>query len=109
MEVSFTGKSVPTYRQELESLNSEWKNFRQYLRGKEKEEFDKLMEQAKKHVSSSQYEVRVDPMESMFISILLEHQIKLDRLKRRIEHERLDLGCLSRSEKGKDGSVVENR
>ncbi|MFW6040885.1 MAG: hypothetical protein ACOC85_03515 [Thermoplasmatota archaeon] len=103
------GKSVPTYRIELDNLIFEWKKFRRALRKEEREKFDKLIEQAKKHASTSQYEARIDPVESLFMSILLEHQIKLDRLERRINNERLDIGCLSQSKKGKDGSMVEDR
>ncbi len=84
------GKSVPTFRQELDKIISEWGKFRRALRGEEREEFDELMLRAKKHVSAAQYQANPDPMESVFISILLEHEMEIARLKRRLKDEGLD-------------------
>lgn len=103
------GKSVPTFRQELDELISEWKRFRRALRKEERERFDELMREAKKHASAGQYQVRSDPMETIFMSILLEHQMILDRLEGGLKDEGLDIGHLSRSEEGEDDSLVEDR
>jgi len=81
------GKSVPTFRKELEEIESEWKNFRKALRSDEKEMFDELFTKAKKHASAAQYQGNPDPMESIFFSIILEQQMEIDRLKRKIEDE----------------------
>ena len=102
------GKSVPTFRQELDSIISEWKKFRRALRKEEREKFDELMTEAKKHASAAQYQANVDPMESVFISILLEHQMMLDRLERRLEHEGVDIGRLSEPEEGEDDPLAED-
>ncbi len=102
------GKSVPTYRQELDRIISEWKKFRRGLRKEEREKFDELMREAKKHASAAQYQASSDPIESLFMSILLEHQKTLDRLERRLEDEGLDIGHLPRPEEGEDGHLAED-
>ncbi|MBS3782536.1 MAG: hypothetical protein KGY66_04680 [Candidatus Thermoplasmatota archaeon] len=81
------GKSVPTFRKELDRIESEWKKFRKALRSREKEMFDELFKKAKQHASAAQYQANPDPMESVFFSIILEQQMEIDRLKRKIEDE----------------------
>ncbi|MFP4000388.1 MAG: hypothetical protein ACLFSM_05255 [Thermoplasmata archaeon] len=81
------GKSVPTFRKELNRIESEWNKFREALRSDEKKMFDKLFKEAKQHASASQYQANPDPLESVFFSILLEQQMEIDRLKRKIEEE----------------------
>ncbi len=96
--MSFTGKSVPTFRQELRRIISEWSKFRKALRKEEREAFDEMMLSAKKHASAAQYQANPDPVESVFMSVLLEQQLELQRLKRRLNDEGLDTGCISGSE-----------
>ncbi len=102
------GKSVPTYREELDKIISEWSKFKRALRKEERKYFEELMLNAKKHGSAAQYQANPDPMESLFISILLEHQKTLARLERKVEDERMDIGYLSGPEKEKDGSLDED-
>jgi len=78
------GKSVPTFRKELKRIESEWKKFRKALRADEKEMFDELFNKAKQHASAAQYQANPDPIESIFFSIILEQQMEIDRLKRKI-------------------------
>ncbi len=92
------GKSVPTFRQELQRIISDWSKFRKALRKEEREAFDEIMLGAKKHAAAAQYQANPDPMESVFISMLLEQQLELRRLKRRMKDEGLDTGCISGSE-----------
>jgi len=96
---------VPTFRRELERIESEWKTYRKALRKEERDSFDELFIHAKKHASASQYQATPDPMESFFISVLLEQQKKIERLEKVIEDEGLDLGYLSGSEEKEDGDL----
>ncbi len=86
------GKSVPTFRDELKKIESEWKNYRRALRGKEKYIFDELFNKAKKHASASQAQAHIDPMESILFSMILEQQMEIDRLKRKIRDEDRSVG-----------------
>ncbi len=102
------GKSVPTYREELDKIISEWSKFKKALRKEERKYFMELMKNAKRHTSAAQYQANPDPMESLIISILLEHQKTLARLKRKLKDERMDIGYLSRLEKGEDDPLDED-
>jgi hypothetical protein len=75
------GRTVPTYRMILEHVIKKWDNFRRALRRDDREAFDKMMNKARMHSSASVYNIQVDPTESMFMSILLEQEKDLDKLK----------------------------
>ncbi len=79
------GRTVPTYRNILENIVSEWQEFRRALRKEDREVFDRLMEKARMHASAASYEARVDPTESMFISILLEQEKEIGELRKKVE------------------------
>jgi len=78
------GRTVPTYRNILENLVPEWQEFRRALRKEDREAFDRLMEKARMHASAASYEARVDPVESMFMSILLEQEKEIGELRKKI-------------------------
>lgn len=79
------GRTVQTYRNTLESLVLEWGDFRKALRKKDRESFDRLMEKARSHSSASGYALRLNPMESLFMSILLEQEKDIEDLRRMLE------------------------
>ncbi|UCE45890.1 MAG: hypothetical protein JSU93_03200 [Methanobacteriota archaeon] len=76
------GRTVPTYRLALERMVQQWNDFRRALRKGDREAFEALMKSARMHASASTYAVSVDPSESAFLSMLLEHEKELMRLRR---------------------------
>lgn len=64
-----------------------WKKYRKALRADERGIFDQLMEKCLKHASASGHAGRAVATEPMFMSILLEQQKEIERL--RIELRRL--------------------
>ena len=85
------GRTLPTYRQLLEVIISEWNVFKKALRKEDRKAFEALMAKARKHASAAGYNTRVNPMESFFMSIILEMEKELDDIKKRFErYERLD-------------------
>src|SRR5881396_2881441 len=96
MEASMTGvtmgRTVPTYRLHTESIINEWMDYRRALREKDREVFDELMFKARLHSSAGSYTAHLDPVATMFLSILLEMQKEVRDLKapRRKESERDD-------------------
>ncbi len=74
------GRTVPSFRVVLESIAAELAVFRRALRGEERGAFDTLMNMARKHASSSTVTPMLDPMDSMFLSILIEQQKELNKL-----------------------------
>ncbi len=75
------GRTVPSFRMYLEELIVELSVFRRALRGEDKAAFDSLMNKARKHASSSTVAPTLDPMDAVFLSILIELQKEIDSLK----------------------------
>jgi len=70
------GKTVPSYRQALESEIAKWKGFRKALRAKDAEAFDKMMNACRAFASAGSMATRPVLLEAMVMSILL-HQEKV--------------------------------
>ena len=84
------GRTIPTYRNILENLVNEWQGFRKALRKEDREAFDRLIEKARMHASAASYEARTDPVESMFMSILLEQEKEIGELRKKIEEMEME-------------------
>jgi hypothetical protein len=76
------GRTVLPCSQVLEREYSEWKKFRRALRKEDQEAFDRLFDRAKLHVRAGGCASAPWPLESILLSICLEHE-KLLR-----EHEK---------------------
>jgi hypothetical protein len=63
----------------------EWQGFRKALRKEDKAAFDRLMDRARMHASAASYDTRVDPVESLFMSILLEQEKEIDELRKKLK------------------------
>ncbi len=68
------GRTVLPFSQVLEREYSEWKKFRRALRREDQEAFDRLFERAKLHVQAAAYTSHPWPLESILLSICLEHE-----------------------------------
>jgi hypothetical protein len=79
------GRTVRSYRTVLEDMIGEWQGFRKALRKEDREAFDRLMDRARMHASAASYDTRVDPIESLFMSILLEQEKEIGELRKKLE------------------------
>ncbi len=79
------GRTVPTYRMHLEQVIRKWDNFRRALRREDRELFDVMVNKARMHSSASLFNVHLDPMESVFMSILLEQEREISELRRKLK------------------------
>jgi hypothetical protein len=75
------GRTVPTFRQTLESIIQGWGDYRRALPKEDREAFDELCNRARLHASASTYAAFSDPLEGVLLSILLEQEKELRRLK----------------------------
>ncbi len=75
------GRTVPSFRMQLEEIIVELSVFRRALRGEEKDAFDSLMNKARKHASSSTVAPTLGPMDAVFLSILIEQQMEIKSLR----------------------------
>ncbi|HLE55392.1 MAG: hypothetical protein A3K65_06450 [Euryarchaeota archaeon RBG_16_68_12] len=82
------GRTVPTYRLHTESILNDWMDYCRALREKDREVFDELMYKARLHASAGSYAAHLDPVATMFLSILLEMQKEIQDIKRGNEADR---------------------
>ena len=79
------GRTVASYRTVLESLINDWQGFRKALRKEDREAFDRLMDKARGLASAAGYDPRTDPMESVFMSILVGLEKEIEELRGKVE------------------------
>lgn len=75
------GRTVPSFRMLLEEITVELSVFRRALRGEDKVAFDSLMNKARNHASSCTVAPTLDPMDAVFLSILIEQQKEINSLR----------------------------
>lgn len=75
------GRTVPRFRMLLEGLIGELSDFRRALRGEDRVAFDSLMNKAREHASSCTVVPTLDPMNAIFLSILVEQEKEINSLK----------------------------
>ncbi len=80
------GRTVPSFRNLLEDIIRELSVFRRALRGEDKIAFDSLMNKAREHASSCTVAPVLEPMDSIFLSILVEQQKELNSLREAVAH-----------------------
>ena len=85
------GRTVPTYRNTAESMIESWKEFRRALPQEDRETFDRMVNRIRMHASASTYAIFNDPFEGAVLSMLLEQEKEIARLKKEAaSHEGVD-------------------
>jgi len=79
------GRTVPSYRQALETEIARWEGFRKALRGKELEAFDRMMNACRAYASAGGMATRPVLTEAMFMCILLSQQKEIMEIKESLE------------------------
>ena len=76
------GRSVPTYRMTLDGVFAGWNGFRRALRKEDQEVFDAIVTRARLHASAGSYQAATDPVETVFLAILIEQEKEIRRLRK---------------------------
>jgi hypothetical protein len=71
---STMGRTVLPYSQVWEAERQRWQKFRRALRKEDQAHLDRLFESARLHLQAGVYASNPWPLESMLLSMLLEHQ-----------------------------------
>ena len=74
------GRTVLPYSQVWEAERQRWQKFRRALRKEDQAHLDRLFESARLHLQAGVYASNPWPLESMLLSMLLEHQKVLSAL-----------------------------
>ncbi len=74
------GRTVMPFSFVLEKEQGRWKEFRKGLSKEDREAFDRLFDRAKFHTSAAVYMAHPWPLETILLSICLEHEKMLGDL-----------------------------
>jgi len=75
------GRTIPTFTNYLENELGSWSNFRRALTKEDREAFDQLFRYAKCHIAEASCATRPIPFDALVMTILLEQQKEIARLK----------------------------
>jgi len=78
------GRTVLPYSQVWEAERQRWLKFRRALRREDQVHLDRLFESVRLHLQAGVYASQPWPLESMLLSMLLEHQKALSALEERL-------------------------
>ena len=82
------GRTVLPYSHVLESERERWKPFRRALNKEDQEAFDRLFDRAKLHTSAAVYIAHPWPMETILLSICLEHGKMIEEILGRLKEKK---------------------
>ena len=78
------GRTIPSYRGQLEEIIAELNIYRRALRGDDRIVFDNIMNMARQHASSCTLLPLFDPVDCLLLSILLEQEKEIKLLKEHV-------------------------
>jgi hypothetical protein len=82
------GRSVPTFRMEVESRIGAWQELLRALRGSDRDAFLAVIASARRHEDAAGLMNPVDVAEGMLLSVILEQEKRIRRLERDAEGRR---------------------
>lgn len=77
------GRTVPTFREEIERAVARWEFFGRALRREDRIYLERIISKARHNAAASSYAAFINPVEGMMLSILLEQEKDIDGLKNR--------------------------
>jgi hypothetical protein len=81
------GRTVLPFSQVLEREYEEWKKFRRALRREDQEAFDRLFDRARLHTQAAADLSHPWPLESILLSICLEHEKLIAELAEKLKQQ----------------------
>jgi len=79
------GRTNPTFRDLLTSLEDDWQDYRRALRRPDQDRFDRLWEEARQHADAGGYLNHQNPMVVVLFSMLLAQQRRIEDLEAELE------------------------
>ena len=104
------GRTNPTYRDVVRSLEENWQQYRKALRRVDKPHFDRLFEHAREHADAAGYLNHHQPEITLLVSVVLEQEKRIqashDRL-RALERDIDTADSGTAADRGSDGQGSE--
>jgi hypothetical protein len=82
------GRTLLPFSHVLESEREKWKPFRKGLSKEDQQVFDRLFDRAKFHTHAGGYVAHSWPMETILLSICLEHRKRIEEILRKHKKKR---------------------
>lgn len=79
------GRTNPTYRDAVASLESEWGSMRRALRREYQDDFDHLFERTRGFADAAGHANATDPERALLLSMALAHEVELRQVRGRLE------------------------
>lgn len=79
------GRTNPTYRDQLGTIEEEWNPYRRVLRRQDKSHFDQLFVYARDHADAAGNLNPADPLAPVWMAIALEQERRIAELESRVE------------------------
>jgi len=81
------GRTVPTFRQMIETAVQHWSKFRRALRREDQADFDRLFQRVRYYTQAATYQCNDDPMEAILLAIALDQEKRLHAVERVLQQE----------------------
>lgn len=75
------GRTVPTFRTEIERIVGRWERFGNALRKEDREYLERVIRKARHHSSAATYAALPNPVEGMMLSIMIEQEKEIELLR----------------------------
>ena len=79
------GKTLPPFSQLIDHERRRWAPFTRPLPKADRATFDRLFDDAKRHVQAGVCQSRPVPLETIILAVLLEQQKQLEHVQQRLE------------------------
>lgn len=84
------GRTNPTFRDVLRSLEDNWQDYRRALRRPDQDRFDRLWEDARRYADAAGYLNHQNPMVVVLFSMVLAHEKRIEDLEAELEGAQAD-------------------
>ena len=84
------GRTNPTFRDVLGSLEENWQDYRRALRRPDQDRFDKLWADARQYADAGGYLNHQNPMVVVLFSMVLAHEQRIEDLEAELEGSRAE-------------------
>lgn len=74
------GRNVTSMREEINRILERWKSYERAMKDTDKKAIEEIIEKAKMHSGEATYALQ-DPLEAVFLSVLVELEKEIEELK----------------------------
>jgi hypothetical protein len=81
------GRTVPTFRNIIESFVLDWGDFKKALRNIDSDAFEEIINHARRHAAAGSNMSSPNPFEPIVMSVLVEHEKTIRKLREYVERK----------------------